>query len=192
MQYYSATIDQNMQTKIIYFYYFFFLILLTLGFSTHAQTKGSDTTIVITDTTNIDALFKKARELSYQENYSQSRRICQKILEKNPSYYDVRTFIGRTYAWQKMYDAARTELSRVLIEKENDYEALSALYDVEFWSENFEVAKDYLKIALGYYPLSEDLLLKKSTKIKKLTNTNHEPARATELARLNSCLIPLS
>ena len=185
MQYYSAAIDQNMQTKIIYFYYFFFLILLTTGFSSHAQTRGSDTTIVITDTTNIDALFKRARELSYKENYSQSRRICQKILEKNPFYYDVRTFIGRTYAWQKMYDAARTELSRVLIEKENDYEALNALFDVEFWSENYEVAKDYLKIALGYYPLSEDLLLKKAKLQIKLEDKNGAALTLRRILDLN-------
>jgi YaiO family outer membrane protein len=122
----------------------------------------SDTIIVITDTTNLDALFKKARDLAYDNNYSQARRICQKILEKKPSYYDVRTFLGRIYAWEKQYDNARTELSRVLIEKENDYEALSALFDVEFWTESYSVANDYLKIALGYYPTSEELLLKKA------------------------------
>jgi YaiO family outer membrane protein len=122
----------------------------------------NDTTVVITDTTNLDALFKKARDLAYDNNYPQARRICMKILEKKPTYYDVRTFLGRIYAWEKQYDMARTELSRVLIEKENDYEALSALFDVEFWTESYSVANDYLKIALGYYPTSEELLLKKA------------------------------
>lgn len=126
------------------------------------QNRSSDTTVIISDTTNLDALFKKARENAFDNNYTIARRICQKILEKKPTYYDVRTFLGRIYAWEKQYDNARTELSRVLIERENDYEALSALYDVEFWTESYSVANDYLKIALSYYPTSESLLIKKA------------------------------
>ncbi len=143
---------------------FIFLPLLFCTFfseSSFGQNRN-DTVVVVTDTTNLDALFKKARDLAYDNNYPQARRICMKILEKKPTYYDVRTFLGRIYAWEKQYDMARTELSRVLIEKENDYEALSALFDVEFWTESYSVANDYLKIALGYYPTSEELLLKKA------------------------------
>ncbi len=133
-----------------------------------AQSKGADTLVVVTDTTNIDALFKKAREYSFQGNNQQARRICVKILEKKPGYYDVRTFMGRTYAWDKRYDEARVEFSRVLIEKEDDIEALGALIDVEMWTENFKVAADYLKIGLGYYPTSEDLMLRKAKLQMKL------------------------
>ena len=70
--------------------------------------------------------------------------------------------MGRTYAWDKRYEEARVEFSRVLIEKEDDIEALGALIDVEMWTENFKVASDYLKIGLGYYPTSEDLMLRKA------------------------------
>lgn len=142
---------------------FLFLSLLLWGHSdVFAQSKSTDTLVVVTDTTDIDALFKKARDFSFQGNNAQARRICQKILEKKPGYYDVRTFMGRTYAWDKRYEEARTEFSRVLIEKEDDIEALGALIDVEMWTENFKVASDYLKIALGYYPTSEDLMLRKA------------------------------
>jgi YaiO family outer membrane protein len=141
----------------------FFVPVFCLVFAQAAKGQGrADTTIIVTDTTNIEALFKKARELSYDNKYSQARRICQKILEKKPNYYEVRTFLGRTYAWEKQYDNARTELSRVLIERENDYEALNALFDVEFWTESYSLAGDYLKIALGFYPTSEELLIKKA------------------------------
>ncbi|MCC7232012.1 MAG: YaiO family outer membrane beta-barrel protein [Bacteroidia bacterium] len=147
--------------------HFFFIVIgflmLTGRGELLAQTKNSpDTNIVVTDTTNLDALFSRARELSYAGNNTLARKICQKILEKKPNYYDVRTFIGRTWSWEKQYDNARTELSRVLIEKESDYEALNALIDVELWTKSLIVAGDYLKIALGYYPTSEDLLLKKA------------------------------
>ena len=103
-----------MYIKSNYLSFFILLLLFFADKSAIAQTKASDTLIVITDTTNIDALFKRARDYAYVGNNTQARRICQKIIDRNPQYYDVRTFIGRTYAWQKMYDAARTELSRVL------------------------------------------------------------------------------
>jgi YaiO family outer membrane protein len=128
----------------------------------NGQSKSSDTSIVITDTTSIELLFKRARELSYDKNYSLAIRICQKIIEKKPGYFEVRTFLARTYAWDKQYDNARIELSKVLIEKENDFDALNTFFDVEFWTESYSVASDYLKIALGFYPNSEELLLKKA------------------------------
>ncbi len=136
-------------------------ILLT-GHRVSAQTRGRDTTIVITEKTDIDALFRQARNYGNSGNTDQARRICQKILEKSPTYYEVRTYMGRTYAWDKQYDNARTELSRVLIEKENDLDALLALIDVETWTNNYDVASDYLRLGLASYPTSEDLLIKKA------------------------------
>lgn len=174
-----------MPLKVNIFIIFLILLLSGFGFKSYAQTKGSDTLVVISDTTDLDALFKKAREFSYNDNYSQARRICLKILEKKPSYYDVRTFLGRTYTWQKNYDMARTELSRVLIERENDQDALGALFDVEYWSENYEIANDYLKIALGYYPNSEELLLKKAKLQMKLEDKSGAALTLRRILDLN-------
>ena len=151
-----------MSFKINYSILVALLFCLLISGKVRGQNRASDTVVVITDTTNLDALFKKAREYGFDNNYAQAHRICQKILERKPTYYDVRTFLGRIYAWEKQYDNARTELSRVLIERENDYEALSTLFDVEYWTESYSVANDYLKIALGYYPTSEGLLIKKA------------------------------
>ena len=174
-----------MQRRVNYFFILFSLVLSGFSLQSSAQIKASDTLVVVTDTTDLDVLFKKAREFSYNDNFSQARRICVKILEKKPNYYEVRTFLGRTYTWQKNYDMARTELSRVLIEKENDLDALSALYDVEFWTENYEVANDYLKIALSYYPNSEDLLLKKAKLQMKLDDKGSAAITLRRILDLN-------
>ena len=151
-----------MQNRFFLNIYFIAFIILLIPFYVNGQSKSSDSSIVISDTTNIELLFKKARELSYNKNYLPAIRICQKIMEKKPGYFEVRTFLARTYAWDKQYDNARIELSKVLIEKENDFEALNTFFDVEFWTESYSVAGDYLKIALGFYPNSEELLLKKA------------------------------
>ncbi|HRU60122.1 MAG TPA: hypothetical protein P5565_01525, partial [Bacteroidia bacterium] len=66
-------------------------MLLALGGKLSAQSKG-DTAIVINERTDIDALFKQAREVSFAGNNLQARRILQRILERKPDYYDVRTF----------------------------------------------------------------------------------------------------
>lgn len=137
-----------------------FLLFWVLG-EAFSQSKG-DTTIVIDERTDIDGLFQQARDISFAGNNIQARRILQRILERKPDYYEVRTFLGRTYAWDRQYDNARTELSRVLIDRENDQDALMALIDVEDWSGNPEVANQYLKLGLSFYPTSEALLMKKA------------------------------
>lgn len=165
-------------------YSFFYCILVLaccLPKSGFGQGKGRDTTVVITDKTDIDALFKQARTLGNSDNTEQARRICIKILERSPNYYEVRTYLGRTYAWDKMYDNARTELSRVLIEKENDLDALSALVDVEMWSGNYDIAADYLKLGLSTNPTSEELLIKKA---KVQLRANDKESTAITLRRV--------
>ncbi|MBP6334866.1 MAG: YaiO family outer membrane beta-barrel protein [Bacteroidia bacterium] len=162
-------------------------LFLPLGLilcSIQAQSQNllkSDTVIIVTDTTDFDRLFKRAREIGETKNYNFARRICYKILEKKPNYYDVRTYIGRTYSWESQYDNARTEFSRVLIEKENDIDALSALIDVEYWTDNLDVASDYLKLAMGYYPTSEALMIKKA---KILLKKGEKEAAALSLRRV--------
>ncbi|REJ84907.1 MAG: YaiO family outer membrane beta-barrel protein [Bacteroidetes bacterium] len=146
-----------------------------------AQTGRVDTVIIVTDTTDLDRLFKRARDFSYAGNHNQARRICYKILEKKPTYYDVRTFIGRTFAWEQQYDNARTELGRVLIEKENDQEALLTLIDVEYWTNNLEVAKEYMRIAVSNYPTSQSVMLKKA---KLLLREGEKESAAITLQRV--------
>ena len=55
----------------------------------------------------------------------------------------------------------RVPIQSVLIEKEDDIEAPEHWLMWKCGSENFKVASDYLKIALGY-PTSEDLMLRKA------------------------------
>lgn len=172
------------------------LLCLCPGTGVAQKKAASDSTIVISDTTDLDVLFKRARNLAYNKEYLQSRRILNAILEKKPEYYDVRSFLGRTFAWDQQYNEARTEFSRVLIEKPDFADALDALIDVEIWTEQFTVANEYIKIALGYYPTSEQFLMKKvkvslrqqdkvtaSLTLRKITELN--PGNKEALKMLN-------
>jgi len=140
------------------------LVVFSILYSDHAiaqKKEINDSPVVVTDTTDLDELYKQARTLAYNKEYAASRKILNAILDAKSDYYDVRTFLGRTYAWEGLYNEARSEFSRVLIEKPDFADALDALIDVEIWAEQFTVANEYIKIALGYYPTSEQFLMKK-------------------------------
>lgn len=111
---------------------------------------------------NLDVLFKKARTASFQGNRKQAREICKYILEKKPGYHDVRVFLGRLYSWDKEYDSARKELKKVLTDKPNHIDALSALIDVENWTDNLYLALKYCNQGLRIYPNNESFRMKKA------------------------------
>jgi YaiO family outer membrane protein len=139
------------------------LILLFVACVCAAAGQGRrDTSLVITPKTDLDQLFRQAREQGADGDYDKSRRICQKILEYKPDYYEVRCYLGRTYAWEKQYDNARTEFARVLIEKEDNIDAICGMVDVEMWSNHSEIAGDFLRLGLAYAPADQELLVRKA------------------------------
>lgn len=148
--------------------YLRFTLLFLLSFlfdlnDVKAQSKSKpDSVIAITERTDLDELFRQARNLAYEKEYQQSRKILEAILAKKPDYFDVRTFLGRTYSWDGKYDEARAQFGLVLIEKPNDVEALGALIDVEIWSEQYAAAMEFARLALNYYPTSEMFILTKA------------------------------
>ena len=82
----------------------------------------------------VDELFMIAREKAFNKQHEEARSLLRVIMQRSPSYYDVRILLGRTYAWDGKYDSARIELKHVLIEEPSHKDALNALVDVELWS----------------------------------------------------------
>jgi YaiO family outer membrane protein len=115
-----------------------------------------------------DELFMMAREKAFNKQHEEARLLLRMILQRSPSYFDVRILLGRTYAWDGKYDSARIELKHVLIEDPSHKDALNALVDVELWSEEYTQALERVETALRYYPSDEELLLKKARALKNL------------------------
>lgn len=111
---------------------------------------------------NADSLYFVARQYSIDGKYEQAIELSEKILEKYPSYYDVRILMARTYAWQNDYDNAVKNISHVLAEDSRNYEALNALTDFYFWSGDNRNARSSVEQALVYYPEDVNLLVKKA------------------------------
>jgi YaiO family outer membrane protein len=119
-----------------------------------------------------DELFSLAREKAFNKQHEEARTVLRLILQRSPSYYDVRILLGRTYAWDGKYDSARIELKHVLAEEPTHKDALNALIDVELWSDQYEQALKIVDNALSHYPSDEDFLLKKARTLKNLGRDN--------------------
>ena len=134
---------------------------------------------------NVDSLFSAARQIARQGDRQKARELCQRILKYKPGYHDVRVYLGRLYAWDKQYDAARRELNRVLVEKPTHREALNALVDVEIWAKEYRVALIYVTRALKTYPNDQDFLYKKALILVKLGRKQEAAQQLTWLLRIN-------
>lgn len=115
-----------------------------------------------------DDLFALARQKAFAGEREAARVLCQKILEKNPLYSDVRILLGRTLAWDGRRDEARREFRKVLDARPGHEDALSALIDVDLWDGGHAEALSVAERALQFYPSNEEFLLKKVHALKGL------------------------
>jgi len=105
--------------------------------------------------------FDQARDYAFNGEREKAREICRKILSQGFNS-DVALLMGRTYAWDGMYDSARVVLQNVLVHRPGNMEAYDALSDVEFWADNNEKAIEYCDEALKIEPESQSFTLKKA------------------------------
>ncbi|MBP6671893.1 MAG: sulfatase-like hydrolase/transferase [Bacteroidetes bacterium] len=85
-----------------------------------------------------EQLFMRARDTAFRGYYDESRGICRRLLEINPEFHDVRTLMGRTYAWSKRYTEASDCFQEVICQAPNYGDAYFGMAQVEYWSGNFE------------------------------------------------------
>jgi lipoteichoic acid synthase len=134
---------------------------------------------------NSDQLFQLAREKASAEKYEEARTICRKLLRNGPNFHDVRTLLGRTYAWDKRYDESRTVLEEVIRRAPNYPDAQLALIDVEIWSSNAVRALELTDAALLKFPSNPDFLVRK-VKILIRNGKKQDALRALDqLVKLN-------
>ena len=117
---------------------------------------------------NTDELFAKARELAQKGQREKAKKILRNILEENPDYHEVRTYLARVHMWDGEYESAEKEIRRVLRERLDYLFALTAAVDLEYWTDNPEKALEYADQGLHSHPESENLLIRKARILMKL------------------------
>lgn len=105
--------------------------------------------------------FDEARNYAFNGEREKARDICRQILAEGFNS-DVALLMGRTYAWDGMYDSARVVLQDVLVQRPENMEAYDALSDVEFWADNNARAIEYCNAALKLEPESPKFAMKKA------------------------------
>ena len=119
------------------------------------------------DSLNDVKLFRKARRLAIEGKRDTARAIAHYVLGNNPNYHDMRTLVGRSYAWDQQYDKAR-EIFDDIIKRDSTYvDAYNALADVEIWSKHFDKALSVINNGLGIAPRQPSLLKKKATALER-------------------------
>lgn len=131
------------------------------------------------DTNNLtsDELFTQARNIPKEkQNYPQIIGLLKTALQKSPDYADIRLFLGRVYTWSDKLDSARYQFNQVLAKEPQNLEAYSAIFDLEYWNENYTRALDHANQGLLYDPKSTELLLKKAKALNALKDTRQAMA----------------
>lgn len=93
----------------------FLLWLLLLTANVHLSAQNTD------DKKNIngDSLFSAARDFAFSGSYDTSRLLLDTVIQNYPEYWDAHVLQIRTYAWEKKYDTALSNLLNVLDINEN-------------------------------------------------------------------------
>ena len=132
-----------------------------------------------------DQLFQFAREKVADQKYEDARVICRRMLRNSPNHHDVRTLLGRTFAWERRYDEARTCFDEVIRRAPNYPDAQVALVDVEFWCGNNTHAMDLIDQALKRFPSNQDFLLRKAKVLLAMGKKQEAAGALDQLLSLN-------
>lgn len=138
--------------------------------------------------------FKEAQTLAFNGEREKARAVCWQLLHKGFNS-DVALLLGRTYAWDSMYDSARVVLKEVLVHRAGNMEAYDALSDVEFWADNADKAVNYCDAALKaetdsyFFALKKARILASEERYDEAANTletflSENPGQADVLLKL--------
>jgi len=143
---------------------FGFLVLVVFSYPVKSQVDSAYLS-------NYDRIFGVAQQYAWDKQYHKSQVLCKYILDTLPAYSEVRLLLGRTYAWDTHYDSARTVLNQVFdyqnIDTEVGYNAIDALVDNEYWSDNHLKAIEYCNEGLIHFPDSLTLEYKKARSLRE-------------------------
>ena len=101
---------------------------------------------------NSDQWFNIARDTAFKGFYEESRGICRRLLALNPDYHDVRTLMGRTFAWEHRYAEATAAFTEVIRRSPNYSDAYFGLAQTEYWSGNADEALKHAAHAVDLLP----------------------------------------
>lgn len=124
--------------------------------------------IAIGQEINADEIMANVKREVEKENYDKALSLIEPLRAKFPNDEDIQTYAGRIYSWKKDYKTAVKILSPMADRINPNPEALQAIINVYFWSEQYEKCIVYCDKYLAVDPKSIDVLKIKATCLEKL------------------------
>lgn len=135
-------------------YYFIFLLFIS--------------SMAIGQEINVEETLANAKREVEKEHYDKALSLIEPIRAKYPQDEDIQIYTGRIYSWKKDYKNAIKILSPMADRVNPNAEALQAIINVYFWTENYEKCNLYCDKYLAINPKDVDVLKIKATCLEKL------------------------
>lgn len=117
-----------------------------------AQSNGLD----------VDSAFAVARTLAFDGKHKEGRELALQLIQQHPSYLELKTFVGRTYAWDGDYAAARALFAQVAEADGKTLDNYIAWADAEHWADEPENETVVVDKGLTQFKDDPDLLYRKA------------------------------
>lgn len=158
--------------KISYKKYLIFIVMVYLtSVTVSAQTKKFEG--------DPDEGFKQAREMAFDKKRAEAQVLLISILEKYPTYLDVRSFLASTYAWDGEYKKARKQYEMILKEDPKRRRDWVAAINNEFWGDSPYHAGELVDKALVHFENDEEFRLFEAV-VQEKTQHRKEALRIVE------------
>lgn len=107
------------------------------------------------ETTRIDDIFEKARQLAYNKKYDEAIDLCNAILAQKPNYIDTYLLKARTYAWNDDYKNAKQTLDEAVKRNEGYREIYETAIDIELMFGHKEDARGWYYKAIEQFGMDQ-------------------------------------
>jgi YaiO family outer membrane protein len=124
--------------------------------------------VVLAQEINVDAVMAHAKREVEKGNYDTALSLIEPLSAKFPENEEIKIYTGRIYSWKKEYNTSIKILSPMADRSDPSPDALLAIINTYFWSEQFEKCINYCDKYLVIEPNSLDVLRIKVNCLEKL------------------------
>lgn len=132
---------------------------------------------------NIDAVLAQVKQETEKGNFDKALSLIEPLREKFPENEDIQVHTGRIYSWKKDYSSSIKILAPLADRVNPNPEAVQAIINTYFWSEQYEKCILYCDKYLAIDPKSTDIIKIKATCLEKL-DRNQEALELIEKASI--------
>ena len=124
--------------------------------------------VVLAQKDTIDDVMRHAKREAEKGNYDAALALTEPLSVKFPENEEIKIYNGRIYSWKKDYNASIKILAPMVDRINPSPDALLAIINTYYWSEQFDKCITYCDRYLAIEPNSLDVLRIKVTCLEKL------------------------